>query len=197
MSGRKRLVAAIKSRLNLKDKIKHRPVDPTRLIQNLIPFRDEKAIGRNQLVQIASVKAVRSKSRVSRNSDEFVKTVTKIAFGEFGVTLSGAEAEKFRISTLCALSGVGVPMASAILAWVFPDRWPVIDQKAWRSISHIYAKPNRFPEGHATRLTADDWAEYKAEVCEVAAICSLRPVDVDQWLYAFDDLSDSEKRELL
>ncbi len=79
-----------------------------------------------ELVLICEWKTARSRSRVARNSDGFVKGITRAAFA------TDDEAE--RMAALCALQGVEAPSASVLLHFAFPDRYPIID---WRALEAL------------------------------------------------------------
>ena len=65
-------------------------------------------------------------------TDEAVRTVTKAAFG---IRLQEKSLElRIRTGVLTALPGVGVPVASAILALVDPETYGVLDFRAWRQV---------------------------------------------------------------
>lgn len=63
---------------------------------------------------------------VAQNSRKDVEEITRVAFA--------AESERLRIGALVSLYGVKEPVASVILHFVFPDRYPVLDQRAMRTI---------------------------------------------------------------
>jgi endonuclease III len=60
------------------------------------------------------------------NSDEEIRDRTREA-------LNADDLEE-KIGALTVLSGVGVPVASSVLATVFPERYAVIDYRALRSL---------------------------------------------------------------
>jgi len=41
---------------------------------------------------------------------------------------------ELRVGILCTLRGVGAPIASAVLALVFPEKYAVIDFRGWRQV---------------------------------------------------------------
>jgi hypothetical protein len=66
------------------------------------------------------------------NTEEIIRAVT-------GLALTIAHPDKdyqleLRTDILCALRGVGVPVASAVLALVFPEEYAVIDFRNWRQL---------------------------------------------------------------
>jgi hypothetical protein len=47
---------------------------------------------------------------------------------------AGPPGEAARAGLLCCMRGIGVPIASAILTVVYPDRYGVIDFRGWRQL---------------------------------------------------------------
>ncbi len=67
-----------------------------------------------------------------KNTDELVRAVTGLALT---ITHDDKDYElKLRVDILSALRGVGVPVASAVLALVYPDEYAVIDFRGWRQV---------------------------------------------------------------
>lgn len=74
----------------------------------------------------------RQQEQRARNTEAIYQTVTRAAF-----EIEDADWEyeaTVRLGILTALPGVGVPVASAILALTEPDRYCVIDFRGWRAI---------------------------------------------------------------
>jgi hypothetical protein len=68
----------------------------------------------------------------STNTDELIRAVTGLALT---ITHPNKEYElELRTDILCALRGVGVPVASSVLALVFPEEYAVIDFRNWRQL---------------------------------------------------------------
>jgi hypothetical protein len=74
----------------------------------------------------------RDKKRLEHNSDRAYEIITQAAFliKEEDWKL---EAE-LRVGVLTVLHGVGVPVASAILALADPDRYCAVDFRGWRAV---------------------------------------------------------------
>jgi hypothetical protein len=69
---------------------------------------------------------------LSANSDELIQKVTGLALS---VEHPDADYElELRFKILTCLRGVGVPVASAILALIYPETNAVIDFRGWRQI---------------------------------------------------------------
>lgn len=74
----------------------------------------------------------RGKARRIANTEAVVRTVTGAAFS---ITLPDEDYEiELRLGLLCCMRGVGVPVASAVLALVFPEKYAVIDFRGWRQV---------------------------------------------------------------
>lgn len=68
----------------------------------------------------------RVKNLVRRNSDEDIAHVTKAAFS--------SDNERLRIGALLSLEGVNWPMASTILHFAFPNKYPIFDVRVMREL---------------------------------------------------------------
>ena len=67
-----------------------------------------------------------------KNTDELIRAVTGLALT---ITHDDKDYELgLRVDILSALRGVGVPVASAVLALVYPDEYAVIDFRGWRQV---------------------------------------------------------------
>jgi len=74
----------------------------------------------------------RVKGHLKKNSDKAYETITKAALS---IQESDWELEAhLRLGVLTSLHGVGVPVASAILALTEPERNCVIDFRGWRAV---------------------------------------------------------------
>jgi hypothetical protein len=74
----------------------------------------------------------RVKRHLGKNSDRAYEIITKAAFS---INESDWKLEAdLRLGVLTSLHGVGVPVASAILALTEPERYCVIDFRGWRAV---------------------------------------------------------------
>lgn len=92
--------------------------------------------------------------------------VTEISQASFSATT-----ERLRIGALLALHGVGWPMASVILHFAFPDRYPMLDKRVMRVV------------GAPATYSFDRWVEY-TELCREASRrlgVSMRVLDRALW----------------
>jgi len=119
----------------------------------------------------------RGQDQRDRNSDSAYRAVTQAAFAIREPDLS-YEAE-VRLKVLCSLRGVGVPVASAILALAEPDRYCVIDFRGWRAV--FGEKRNDFDVGRYLR--------YRTAVASLAAELGWPVQETDLAVWTFDERS--------
>jgi hypothetical protein len=81
---------------------------------------------RDEFLAVCLWKTARSRSKVAANDAETVEHTTGQAF-------SSSE-EAVRIEVLTSLRGVGIPTASALLHFAFPDDYPILDVRALASL---------------------------------------------------------------
>lgn len=105
---------------------------------------------RDDLVEVATWKwrGGRTRQLARQNTEDEVKEITRVAFS--------ATSERLRIGALLALRGVNWPMASVILHFAFPDRYPILDVRAMKTVDG------------STIYTFEKWVQY-AELCRQTA----------------------------
>ena len=113
-------------------------------------------------------KTVRSRPKVAANPEAAVVDAT-------GRALAAGD-EATRIAALLELEGVGVPTASALLYFAFPEDYPILDVRALESLG---VKPR-------STYPVSFWLEYLAACRELArsAGVSLRTLDKALWQYS-------------
>jgi hypothetical protein len=110
-------------------------------------------------------KARRSEGRFAVVDARTVRETTRRAFA--------ARDETERIELMTSLPGVGVPVASALLHFAFPDVYPILDMRALESLG---------VRGRSV-YPASFWVEYVAFYRQLAAELgvSLRTLDAALW----------------
>lgn len=81
---------------------------------------------REEFLAICAWKTTRSKTKAAANSDADVEEQTRASFA--------ADDESERMAALISLEGVGVPTASTLLQFAFPDRYPILDVRALEAL---------------------------------------------------------------
>jgi hypothetical protein len=123
---------------------------------------------RAEFIEVCGWKTARSRTKVAANSDAAVVEATRRA-------LSAAD-EQTRITALLELAGVGVPTASTLLYFVFPDDYPILDVRALESLG---GKPrSTYPVGF--------WLAYLSACRNLArrAGVSIRTLDKALWQHS-------------
>lgn len=118
------------------------------------------------------------------NYEELIRAVTGLA-----LNLSHVEEEyelELRVNVLCALRGVGVPVASAILALIFPEKYAVIDSRDWQQ---IFGK-------EANGFGVNDYKKYMHEIRRLANELGWMPQQVDHAIWEYDKRTNRNKQPL-
>ena len=102
---------------------------------------------------------------VAKNSDEDVREITSVSIT--------ANSERLRIGVLRTLEGVDWPTASAVLHFLFDDLYPILDERAMRTVGGSTSyNMDRWPQD--TRLCRGKAKEYGV---------SLRDLDLALWVF--------------
>ena len=122
----------------------------------------------DQLALICEWKTSRTNTTVPKNSEAFVQEVTATCFD--------ASTERFRISVLTLLQGVGWPTASVVLHYGHEERYPIIDVRALESLG--VPKPSTY--------TFELWWGYVQKCRQLADKhdLSMRELDRALWKYS-------------
>ena len=100
-----------------------------------------------------------------------------LSLAALAITHSNKEYElELRFGLLCVLRGVGVPVASAVLALIFPEGYGVIDFRGWRQI---------FGEERSS-YTIADYKRYLAELRHLADELGWPVQEVDLAIWEYD-----------
>jgi hypothetical protein len=117
---------------------------------------------------VCAWKTVRSRPKVAANTEDAVVDAT-------GRALAATD-EAVRITSLLELEGVGVPTASTLLYFAFPDDYPILDVRALESLG---VKPR-------SQYPVSFWLGYLAACRQIArdAGVSVRTLDRALWQYS-------------
>jgi hypothetical protein len=123
---------------------------------------------RGELRWIGEWKTPRIRPQIARNREAGVRGVTAAAFL--------ARDDSLRLRLLLGLRGVGLAVASVVLHFAEPARYPIYDVRVRAALRRIGVR-RRFPP------TADGWMTYAATLRGLAARhrVSLRTIDKALW----------------
>lgn len=123
---------------------------------------------RDEFIEVCGWKTARSRSRIASNDEAAVIEATRRA-------LAG-DNEGMRMVALLDLAGVGVPTASTLLYFAFPDDYPILDVRALESLG---VKPR-------SQYPVTFWLEYLSACRELARRCavSMRTLDKALWQHS-------------
>jgi len=139
---------------------------------------------KEEFIAICRWKSPRPLKHYNKNSEKRIKELTQKAFS--------TQFEKRKITLLDKLSGVNVPMASAIITLVFPEKYGVIDVRGWNSLKRL--KIIKSSETKRKRyFDARDWYRYTMIVRHLAKKFKVTPRIMDRVLYFYDIDTTSDK----
>lgn len=177
-----RLLQEMRARSGLFDRLAPGVDDLLRELKGLEGPPDITAIKKIMKVKLQK-RAVRPLELISTVPNEITEKIVRDA-----IDLKHKDApeavEAVRISLLCALPGVEVPVASAILAWTNPLSYGVLDRRAWNTLQRFKLVKSRSKEN--STYTATDWAMYLSLLRTIAREIRKTPQKIDTWLYAYD-----------
>jgi hypothetical protein len=125
--------------------------DTAPLIASLSHVRERGYFTRSEFLSMCKWKEPRERRRQdwAANTEDEVRMLSARAFG--------ASDEARRILHLCRLRGVGIPVASAFLTLVDPERYGVIDIRVWQFLA-FYQEVDYDPDGSALQVL--HWLDY-------------------------------------
>jgi hypothetical protein len=139
-------------------------------IQNTFVPQVRKAqfLDRRAFLAVCKWKTPRSQKHCRRNQPDFIREVTKCAFGTSN--------ERLMIEALTLLHGVNWPTASTILHWFHRDPYPILDFRALWSVGCRVPKQYGF----------DFWRDYTRYCRKLAdkAGVPMRTLDRALWQYS-------------
>jgi hypothetical protein len=132
---------------------------------------------RRDFLAVVRWKSARTLPLAEQNSASAVARTTRAAF------LAHRESE--RMARMLTLRGVGVPVASALLHFAFPDRYPILD---FRALSTLGDKSRR------TQYTPSFWAGYVNRCRSLAERMGVSIRDLDKALWQYSRETSSHAR---
>ncbi len=116
----------------------------------------------------------RRKAHRTKNTDEIIRAITGLALN---ITHEDEDYEiELRARILSSLRGVALPVASAILTIIYPEKYAVIDFRNWRQI--FGERKNSFSFG--------DYKRYMKEIRLLAKELGWSIQEIDQAIWEYD-----------
>jgi hypothetical protein len=124
-------------------------------------------------VDIARWKSQRPLPHYESNDDDLVQEVTAVAFA--------ARRDDLKLRLLMLLDGVGVPVASTILHFAFPDEYPIMDVRAVTTLTQLglWTRPVQF--------SVADWQVYTDLMRDHAKRLDVTLRELDKALWKSDE----------
>lgn len=138
-------------------------------------LKNQRYLTRKNLITIGDWKAPRARRHYSNNRNHKVRKISKFSFS--------TRDEKARIESLDSLRGVGYPMASTILHFAFPYRYPIMDFRVIRSLGLKQPSTYKF----------DFWKGYCKKIQAISKKYSLPIRTVDKALWKYDELNSGRR----
>jgi hypothetical protein len=92
--------------------------------------RDRGHYLRDEFISVCKWKSERSRSYAAKNTARAVKAATRVA-------LSEASTERDRVKALRSLNGIDRATASVLLHLAYPERYPILDQRALQAFGVV------------------------------------------------------------
>jgi len=141
-----------------------------------LSLRKQRYLNKEEFVKIGMWKSKRPKKYYESNDDVTVQEITKLSFS--------TKDEKERIESLDSLRGVGYPIASTILHFAFPRKYPIMDFRVIRSLGLKQPSTYKF----------DFWKRYCKKIQAISKKYSLSIRTVDKALWKYDELNSGRRR---
>jgi hypothetical protein len=131
-------------------------------------LKKNRYLNSKRFIKIGKWKSKRPKKQYESNDDLTVKEITRFSFA--------TNSEEARIKSLLILKGVSYPVASAILHFAFPNRYPIMDFRVIWSLGWEQQKSYSY----------DFWQKYCVEIRRISKEVKedIRTVDKALWKYS-------------
>lgn len=137
---------------------------------------------KSEFLTICLWKSRRPKNLYSLNSENEIKTATRLSFAE--------KDEIHKVEHLTKLHGVRIPTASAILSVTNPKKYPIIDERCIQSLNDLGIIKWK-------RITESNWLKYLEVVRELGATYNKTARDIEKGLFAYNRIKlDNQYRNL-
>lgn len=132
-------------------------------------------LNKGKFVETGCWKSPRSRQHFEHeeNNDNTVREITRFSLE--------AQSEKARAESLFVLKGVGYPVASTILHFAFPKKYPILDFRALWSLGGKWREMSK-----EQNYNFDFWTEYCGEIQTISRETGedIRTIDKALWQYS-------------
>ena len=143
-------------------------------------LKKRRYLNKNDFIKICLWKSKRPKRHYEgeENDNLTVKEVTRFSFA--------TKSDKARIESLMILKGVSWPVASTILHFAFPNKYPILDFRV------LWSLGGRVPQTYSFGF----WRRYCNRICSISKRLNLpiRTIDKALWEYSKENQSRSRKK---
>jgi hypothetical protein len=143
-----------------------------KLMSDLRVVRKRGYFTTSELERIARWKSPRVIGHIRRNSAGSIRRASADALA--------TRSEKARLESLTTLTGVSVPMASAVLTLLDPRRYGVIDIRVWQLL-HELGTVTKNPQG--TGFAFNNWYQYLKIIRYFAGEFGVKARDIERTLF--------------
>lgn len=146
---------------------------------------EQRYLTQDDLYRIMVWKAPRIKRYAKENKPDMIEKITQESFK--------TEDEQIKIESLIGqkggLKGVGYPVASTILHFAFPEKYPILDFRVLESLSLLESFNWKKPSSYNFKF----WWKYCMKIRDIAHNCNLdiRTVDKALWQYSKEQKPNS------
>ncbi len=145
-----------------------------KLVKKLSDARLRGFLRKSELIDVCRWKSPRSIRLIKSNPEQRIRDITAKAFR--------TPYEKRKLELLTSLSGVSIPMASAVLMLTDPKNYGVIDIRVWE-LMHKIGTVNSNPNGK--NFTFKQWYRYLSILRHFAKKFRVKARDVERTLFLY------------
>jgi hypothetical protein len=141
-------------------------------VRELSSARRRGFLEKEELEEICKWKSSRAIWLIRKNTPQEIMTTTRKAFS--------TKNERLKIELLTGLKGVSLPMASAILTFINPKRYGVIDIRVWQL---LYKMKYVEKKASGVGFNFENWFQFHKIIRHYAKMYNVKARDVERTLF--------------
>jgi hypothetical protein len=152
-------------------------------------FKSQRYLTQTNLYDILNWKSPRIRNYAKKNAPKKIRKITRNSFS--------TKDERNRIESLLGqkggLKGVGYPVASTILHFAFPNKYPIMAFRVIRALKTLYPIFKNWTDGQPSSYNFVFWENYYKTIRSLSRErgCSIRELEKAFW--KFDKEQNSRK----